>query len=472
MKRTIASVLIASLALALAVSAAWAAPGTIRQLTTGDESLFGDWSPDGQWVVYQRMPNNDGDGTRGMIRIISVDGLTDTQISGLQGKYFCDSHPAWSPNGRYIAFQRFEQPGTYTWGSSEKGHYSTIYRVNPDGTGETKLASYLVEDTDNDTLANDGAGASWPEWSANSKWIIYKRGKGSLSEGEWRTTLNVAKFDGTLETTINAPYFGFAPRREDYHFKPAGLGKNNVVLASLWNPTFSEYPGNAASAHRNLALLKRTDAEAGQWVTNGFGYTCQLNSEWNKQGTKIAYMDDTYNRGDIWTMNADGSGKRRITNSMFDTYKNPSQDTVCYSNPRWSPNGKYILAYERVSTGPDERYVVVFTANGTRKLRLTGNIWASGEPSDSEGMLSFDPTGKKVLFNAVSDLVTSTGIPKQEQLYLVDLDTADTDTDGLLNWEEELYGTDPTKKDTDGDGFSDGTEVKRGKNPLDPASHP
>jgi hypothetical protein len=469
MRRTrIVSVLAASVVLMLIASAAWAVPGTVRQLTSGGECLNGDWSPDGQWVVYQRMPTSESGlpgAPRGVIHKVSVDGLTDTPVSGLQVKYRCDSKPAWSPNGRYIAFQRFEQPGTYTW-SSEVGHYASVYRVNPDGTGETKIASYLVEDTDGDNRANDGAGGQAPEWSANSKWILFKRGKGDLSDAEWRTTLNAVKFDGTLEKVINSGTFGYAPKNEDYHFKPNGIGKNNAVLASLWNPAYSDYPGNSADARRNLALLKRTDAEAGQWVTNGFGYTCQLQAEWNKQGTKIAYKDDTYGHGDIWTMNADGSRKVRITNSLFDTYKTPGNPDFCYSNPRWSPNGRYIVVYEEPG---NERYVTVFTADGKRKLRLTGNLDATGGPDNGQGLLAFDPAGKKVLFNAMSDPALA---PSQEHLFVVDLDTADTDADGLLNWEEELYGTDPTKKDTDGDGFSDGTEVKRGKNPLDPASHP
>ncbi len=45
-------------------------------------------------------------------------------------------------------------------------------------------------------------------------------------------------------------------------------------------------------------------------------------------------------------------------------------------------------------------------------------------------------------------------------------DLADTDHDGLLNWEEKLWGTDPNNPDTDGDGTSDGEEVKEGRDPT------
>lgn len=42
---------------------------------------------------------------------------------------------------------------------------------------------------------------------------------------------------------------------------------------------------------------------------------------------------------------------------------------------------------------------------------------------------------------------------------------ADTDGDGLKDWEESLIGTNPQNKDTDGDGTSDGDEVTASRDP-------
>lgn len=44
--------------------------------------------------------------------------------------------------------------------------------------------------------------------------------------------------------------------------------------------------------------------------------------------------------------------------------------------------------------------------------------------------------------------------------------SADTDGDGLKDWEEILFKTDPRNPDTDGDGTSDGDEVDQKRNPL------
>lgn len=43
---------------------------------------------------------------------------------------------------------------------------------------------------------------------------------------------------------------------------------------------------------------------------------------------------------------------------------------------------------------------------------------------------------------------------------------ADSDRDGLKDWEEELWRTDPLNPDTDKDGMGDAEEIKKGRNPL------
>jgi hypothetical protein len=53
-----------------------------------------------------------------------------------------------------------------------------------------------------------------------------------------------------------------------------------------------------------------------------------------------------------------------------------------------------------------------------------------------------------------------------EAIYKTDPTSADTDGDGLSDWQEIfIYKTDPLKADTDGDAFNDGYEVRRGFSP-------
>ena len=55
---------------------------------------------------------------------------------------------------------------------------------------------------------------------------------------------------------------------------------------------------------------------------------------------------------------------------------------------------------------------------------------------------------------------------------LVDDAEGDFDEDELSNQMEYEYGTNPNDPDSDGDTYYDGEEVRKGKDPLDPESHP
>lgn len=54
-----------------------------------------------------------------------------------------------------------------------------------------------------------------------------------------------------------------------------------------------------------------------------------------------------------------------------------------------------------------------------------------------------------------------------EKKYGTDPNSADTDSDGLLDADEiKIYGSNPTKADSDGDGFNDGNEARAGYSPT------
>ena len=61
------------------------------------------------------------------------------------------------------------------------------------------------------------------------------------------------------------------------------------------------------------------------------------------------------------------------------------------------------------------------------------------------------------------------GLPNATEIVMAHTDwqDADTDGDGLTDYEEWIGATDPTTPDTDGDGLPDGTEVMLGTNPCD-----
>jgi len=89
------------------------------------------WSPDGLKLAFRRITNGDSDI---LIVALNTQAVTRIHMDGVQ------SYPAWSPDGKLIAFS-----------SSHENPMSDIYTMKPDGTGLVRLTS--------------GEGSAWrPRW--------------------------------------------------------------------------------------------------------------------------------------------------------------------------------------------------------------------------------------------------------------------------------------------------------------------
>jgi Tol biopolymer transport system component len=119
----------------------------LRQLTDSAtaRNIRPAWSPDGRKIAFVSRRNGSDD-----IYVMNADGSCVTQLTTATLPA-ADNAPAWSPNGRKIVFQRNLGDGNIE-----------IYTMKADGSEQTRITDYAGRDQD-------------PEWSPNGRTIAFSR---------------------------------------------------------------------------------------------------------------------------------------------------------------------------------------------------------------------------------------------------------------------------------------------------------
>jgi len=155
-----------------------------------------DWSPEGEWMAWNTEGDTDMD-----LGLVHPDGTGRRVIK--PGVYV--EYPAWSPDGRQIAFM---SPG--------EGTQYDIYVMNADGTDVRRLTEFPDDD-------------GWPAWSPDGRQIVfssvrddclYSEAKDCLTTGDigpWHT-LYVMNADGTDQHRLSRTFGQYAVWSPDGQF--------------------------------------------------------------------------------------------------------------------------------------------------------------------------------------------------------------------------------------------------------------
>jgi Tol biopolymer transport system component len=135
----------------------------------------------------------------------------------------------------------------------------------------------------------------------------------------------------------------------------------------------SENYGEDKSNYYEIYIMN-TDGSSQKRLTNN---TCHDSPVcWSPDGQKITFISDRDGNSEIYVMNADGLQLKRLTNS-------PEVDTL----PSWSPDGKQIafVRYNLLEGRGDERFknaeIYIMNADGSGQRRLTDNAESDLFPS-------------------------------------------------------------------------------------------
>lgn len=221
--------------------------------------------------------------------IIDLNRQNQTFLS--KGKQFCGS-PAWSSDDSRIAFVKNDNNvgGTYD-----------IYSIKTDGSNEIRLTNQ------NDNFS--------PIYFSDNNSIIF-----SSSNNTW-TGIYKMNIDGSNKKLLTPPGKSFG----DPKISPNG---NMIsVTSNDWNGSEIFVMNSDGS---NLKQI--TFTVSSKYFDTGFPRDGNGNPVWSPNGDKLAYVSYENGSPDIFIINSNGTGNKRLTDT-------PLRD----ENPVWTKDGTYLL---------------------------------------------------------------------------------------------------------------------------------
>jgi TolB protein len=182
----------------------------------------------------------------------------------------------------------------------------------------------------------------------------------------------------------------------------SGDGKNDFCTSwARGRIAFSsEDPGSESSDLFTVnpdgsGLRRITNGPVGKNTTPAF----------SKDGKRVAFVSTRDGGKDqIYVMNADGTDVKRVTNDI----------SVGFFNPQWSSDGKRIVCYVEKGDGNDQIWTM--NADGSNPRLLTANIGHNVFPG-------WTPDGKQIIFSSSKrDRITSDSYVDGSYLYLMKAD--------------------------------------------------
>jgi TolB protein len=240
--------------------------GDVRQVTHGPSgAAYPDWSPDGRWIAFERFV----DAETSQVFLMRSDG---THLRRLTSRG-SNGDPAFSPDGRRIVF----------W-HARPGRAANLYTMKPDGSDWRRV-----------TRTPD-VFETFPQYSPDGRWIAYTAYRAASP------AVFVIRADGSRGHQITATRL----HAGDSDWSPDG---RRLVFVS-----------NIDVPHSRLFTI-RPDGSGLRGLTRGPRRVDDFDPSYSPDGRQIVFTSDRLaeNRFELWAIDADGSRIRRVTrNDAFE----------------------------------------------------------------------------------------------------------------------------------------------------------
>lgn len=290
-----------------------------------DGSHSPDVSPDGNEVIYttlRHLTDNRGNRIAGSYEIekVRLDGSERTRLT--TSREF-DAAPAWSPDGKNIAFVR------------ESGYDRGIYTMSADGTKERLIFPF---DLSGETSRSFRHHLTGPTWSSDGIYIAFSvEEPRDVEDPIDYQELYIVRSDGTWHNKV----FSW----------PITSHQTNPISIPSWAPKDNILAFAVSSQNENAIYVVRPDGDKPTKVLEKYGGK-QL--EWSPDGEEILSSQG-------FVVRPDGTGFREIF------------PTGLSGRVAWSPDGR------RIAVSTEDGRLITLSRDGTGLSTLV--------ETDENGML-------------------------------------------------------------------------------------
>ena len=335
------------------------------------------WSPDANFLATS---GNEAPGEPPLLYLISVEGGEKRRLTSPRAALFGDACPAFSPDGRILAFSRVADGGG-----------SDIYLLD--------LADGIEPRSEPKRLSFTNRGVGAPAWTPDGHEIIFSIGwPAFLGDHElWRIAASVAgaepakperlahfserAFQPTVSRRGQRLAYVHVISHSDIWRVATPIASGNAGLRSAARRALDAAPTPFISSTRDdiapqyspdgqkISFVSLRSGTYEIWVCDGDGSNpAQLTAlkmpdppthHWSPDGRRIVFDSDLKGQWDIWVVDINGGKPQRLTT-----------DPANHGNPSWSRDGRWIY-FDWRRTGKQQIWKV--PASGGAAIQVTRN---------------------------------------------------------------------------------------------------